>query len=703
MNSPMRRTIFMALLAALLLAPPAAHARGDPSNPARLPRRRRSPGQLHRRPDARRAQQPADRVDEYSDCRDVLSRAIAEDRRPSGDSGGDDSGGGGGGSTGGGAGGGTDRRPAAAGATPRRQRREPHGDQDAALPRPTPPQDARPRSTEAARRRPTGRRRRRARVTRHAARRRGRTQRAARHAGRRARPDRRRAVAALAPLLRRRVSSLAPRRRRTYVPPRRALGESPARRAAAARARGPLLASASRSRPAVRVRRARRVAARAHDVDRGRADARRARRCAPPRSPLPRSRGRPARLRGIWLLGAFALLTVFTALSITWSLTPSESWLETSRMLAYLAALAGGARARPAAPAALGALIGAVALSAVALCAWSLLTKVFPGALAPDELFARLRAPFEYWNSVGLAAALGIPPCCGSARAAPATRRSTCSRGPALGVLLIVACCSPTRAARCSRSAIGLALWLALVPLRLRALVDARRRAGDDAAARRLGVRAGRPDARRHPLALRIDAGQAFGGLLLLLLVALTVAGLAVGFLSARHPPGRTRAPRARPRAGRDARRRPRGGDPAARQRPGGIDGQVSKAWKQATDPAATARNSPDRLTAASSVRARYWEEALKCTPQRRARRRRGRLRQAAAALPHDDRARRATRTATSCRCWPTSAGSGSRCRCSRAGAWLAAAARVLGLRRRRPAACPGTRSASGWRRSPSS
>ena len=50
----------------------------------------------------------------------------------------------------------------------------------------------------------------------------------------------------------------------------------------------------------------------------------------------------PARLRGVWLLGAFALLTVFTALSISWSLTPDESWLETNRMLAYLAALAGG-------------------------------------------------------------------------------------------------------------------------------------------------------------------------------------------------------------------------------------------------------------------------------------------------------------------------------------------------------------------------
>ena len=33
-----------------------------------------------------------------------------------------------------------------------------------------------------------------------------------------------------------------------------------------------------------------------------------------------------------------------------------------------------------------------------------------PGALAPDETLARLRAPFEYWNSVGLTAAIAVPP-----------------------------------------------------------------------------------------------------------------------------------------------------------------------------------------------------------------------------------------------------------------------------------------------------
>jgi tetratricopeptide (TPR) repeat protein len=45
---------------------------------------------------------------------------------------------------------------------------------------------------------------------------------------------------------------------------------------------------------------------------------------------------------------------------------------------------------------------------------------------------------------------------------------------------------------------------------------------------------------------------------------------------------------------------------------PGGIDGQVSKTWHQLTDPnVGTPANTPNRLTATSSVRARYWDEAL--------------------------------------------------------------------------------------------
>ena len=125
---------------------------------------------------------------------------------------------------------------------------------------------------------------------------------------------------------------------------------------------------------------------------------------------LPRSERAPERLRGAWVLIGFAGLTAFTALSISWSLMPSDSWIETSRTLSYLAALAGGLALGRLAPGRWSAVIGGVAIGIVVLCAWSILTKVFPAALAPDEPFARLRPPSDYWNSVGLTAAMGVPP-----------------------------------------------------------------------------------------------------------------------------------------------------------------------------------------------------------------------------------------------------------------------------------------------------
>jgi hypothetical protein len=115
------------------------------------------------------------------------------------------------------------------------------------------------------------------------------------------------------------------------------------------------------------------------------------------------------------------------------------------------------------------------------------------------------------------------------------------------------------------------------------------------------------------PLAVRADAGHELGAMLLLVLVLLLAIGLVAGFLAAERP--------ASPEAKRVAGRALLGvlvaipvilaiGLAAS---PGGVDGQVSKAWDQLTNPnAATPANTPDRLTATSSVRARYWDEAFK-------------------------------------------------------------------------------------------
>ena len=104
------------------------------------------------------------------------------------------------------------------------------------------------------------------------------------------------------------------------------------------------------------------------------------------------------------------MLAGFTALSVTWSLAPSDSWLETNRTFAYLATLAAGSPGAPGAVG-LGGLLHGVALACVVVSGWALLTKVFPArARRRRDVYARLREPFDYWNAVGLMAALGMPP-----------------------------------------------------------------------------------------------------------------------------------------------------------------------------------------------------------------------------------------------------------------------------------------------------
>ncbi len=326
---------------------------------------------------------------------------------------------------------------------------------------------------------------------------------------------------------------------------------------------------------------------------------------------LPRPAATPARLRGAWVVAAFALLAVFTALSISWSLAPGASWLEANRTLSYLAALAGGVALGRLFAGRWAAVVHGVALAAVVICGWALLTKVFPAALAPDEPFARLRPPFDYWNSVGLAAAMGIVPLLWLAARRSGHAAVNALAWPALSLLLVCLLLAYSRGALAA-AGVGVAIWIALVPLRLRAAIVV----GSVVAVTlpvvawafaQDGLTEDGP-----PMAARVDAGQELGALLLLVVVALLIAGLAVGFLGAQRPPSE----RARRRAGRvlvgALLAVPAVSIMLLANAPGGISGQVSKAWKQAVDPTAhTPPNTPARLTATASVRARYWREAV--------------------------------------------------------------------------------------------
>jgi tetratricopeptide (TPR) repeat protein len=326
---------------------------------------------------------------------------------------------------------------------------------------------------------------------------------------------------------------------------------------------------------------------------------------------LRRPRTAAAPMYGGGPLLAFGVLAAYTALSILWSLTPGDSWIEANRTFAYLSVFAAGIALARLLPGRWAGMVIGVGAGCLLVSVWALLTKVFPASLAADETYARLREPFAYWNSVGLMAALGVPPMLWLAARRSGHAAANALAWPAIGLLLVCLMLSYSRGALAAL-VIGAAIWFLLVPLRLRAI-----------AALAAGVLGAAPvvawafaqdglTTDRAPIAARVDAGHEFGALLVLMAVVLLAAGLAVHFAVAQRP----LTPRARRLAGRGAlgvlALLPVVAVIALAAAPGGIDGQVSKAWNQLTDPnARTPANTPDRLTATSSVRARYWKEAL--------------------------------------------------------------------------------------------
>ncbi|HWI07750.1 MAG TPA: O-antigen ligase family protein [Solirubrobacteraceae bacterium] len=306
------------------------------------------------------------------------------------------------------------------------------------------------------------------------------------------------------------------------------------------------------------------------------------------------------------------MLAVLTALSITWAASPSEAWLEANRTLAYAAVFAGAVALAHSVPGRWSAIVAAITLSAVAISAYAVLTKIFPGALNPDEIYARLRQPFGYWNSVGLAAALGVPGCLWLGTRRTGHQALNALAYPALGLLALTILLSFSRGAVLA-AALGAAFWLAVVPRRLRAaaLLIAGTAGGGLMAAWAFGQSALTDD--RVPVDLRNAAGLQLGLLVVVMLGLLALVGLGIGFARAHRAPSQL----ARDRAGVAlvAALALAGAGLVVSLSLGerGLTGSVSARWEQLTDPSAPLpRNDNSRLTSAGTVRARYWDEALR-------------------------------------------------------------------------------------------
>ncbi|MBA3807980.1 MAG: O-antigen ligase family protein [Solirubrobacterales bacterium] len=320
-------------------------------------------------------------------------------------------------------------------------------------------------------------------------------------------------------------------------------------------------------------------------------------------------RGRP-----LYGLGTLSLLIAFaglTTLSVVWSVQPDSSWHDAGRMLAYTGLFGAALALARLAPERWPALLGGLVLAALVVCGYALLTKVFPAGLAPSNIYARLEEPFGYWNAIGLAAAMGAI-CClwlGSRRSGHALLSALAY--PAMGLMLLTLTLAYSRGALAA-FAVGLVAWFCLVPLRLRGaavLIVGALGAGALAA---WDFSTHALSSEKVALADRVGAGHELGALTLAMLVALALVGLGIGFATSRRAPSL-------------ALRRRAGavllalivlavlafaGALAHSQR--GFGGSISHAFDALTNPnAKPPSNTPDRLTAVASVRARYWKEAL--------------------------------------------------------------------------------------------
>jgi O-antigen ligase len=314
---------------------------------------------------------------------------------------------------------------------------------------------------------------------------------------------------------------------------------------------------------------------------------------------------------GVWpalLLLAFALLS---AISIVWSVQPDASWRDASRLLAYTAVFAAaivlarlGRRHWP-------ALLGGIVAASVVVCGYALLAKSLPNHFSEANEYARLYEPYGYWNALGLTAATGAI-CCmwlGARRAGHAVL--TALAYPAMGVLLLTLLLAYSRGALLAL-AVGLAVWFAIVPLRLRgaAVLLAGAVCAGGIAAWDFGNHA--LSSEKVPIAESTGAGHELGALVVAMIVVLALVGVLAVFATGRRPP----PSEVRRRAGTALLAAVAlaivafAGALAVSHR--GFTGTISHAYRTLTDTHAKVPNTPGRLTAVASVRAQYWDEAIK-------------------------------------------------------------------------------------------
>ena len=320
--------------------------------------------------------------------------------------------------------------------------------------------------------------------------------------------------------------------------------------------------------------------------------------------------GAPGRRWGGVTLILFAAVAALTAVSISWSVQPANSWLAANQTLSYLAVFGGAVALARLVPERWPAVVGAIAVLAGVVSAYALLVKVFPGTLDPNNTLGRLRAPFDYWNATGLMAALGLPACLWAGARPERGRAVRALTVPAVAILASVVVLSYSRSALLA-AVVGLGCWLAVVPLRLRGvLVLALGLAG--ASVLTAWALATHPLTDDHvALGLRTSAGHSFGLVLLLVLAALTIVGFAAAYGMDRVDLGPTLRRRIGTALVALVALVPVGGAVALAASSRGLTGEISHLWNTATSQNTVVYDTANRLGAIGSTRSRDWSEGF--------------------------------------------------------------------------------------------
>jgi hypothetical protein len=317
------------------------------------------------------------------------------------------------------------------------------------------------------------------------------------------------------------------------------------------------------------------------------------------------------RATGALTVGLLAALAVLTAVSIAWAVNPADAWLLANRHFAYAALFAGVVALARILPDRWAAILGGIVLATAGVSLYALATKALPDLLNENELFARLREPFGYWNAVGLTGALAVPACLwlGARREGPPLVNALAY--PAVAAALAATLLAYSRGSLLA-AAIGCAVWFWLAPLRLRGATVLLLGGG---AGVMIAVWAFGQDALttdRAPLDDRATAGAELLVLMLAVLLIAYVAGLAAGFAADAKPLRHVSRRRAGTLLLVGLALTPAIAAGALSMTDAGLTGSIDNAWDSVTDTSAVGpANDPSRLTATGSVRSRYWDEAF--------------------------------------------------------------------------------------------